>query len=773
MDSSLTHLRELTRRGFLKGAAAAAGVVAASSVLPRQLAAAAVPAEEWWLGPDLWANRLQDWCVRNGRITCVAPAGQRRVRTAALLTKRLNGGPARLVVQTGTNTTGAGFSGFLVGTGESGTDYRRAALVLSASGQAGGMLCVYESDGRVRFREHTDESAPTAYGELPSTSSGPAPARFRGDKVKLTLAVAPESGGRLTLTLTAVDVTTKALRSQAVLSGVDPARVKGGISLVSSGFPKPGATYWFSGLQTLDAGFDVFPERTMGPIAGVLFSLAGTTLKMTAQLMPMLPRANDAVTLELRDPVTNAWVSRANAPVGAGFTALLRVEGWDTSRGRDYRVVFSRGGTFEGSVPAEPSTGELRVVTLSCAKASHRPIDQATSSQPRVAGEQALGLYSSRNVWFPHEQLAAGISAQKPDLLVAMGDQIYENHPTAKDRAPAPELDFLYKYLLWLWSFRDITRRTPCLVMVDDHDVFQGSIWGEGGIPLPAGATSSAGGYANAPEWVNVVQRVQCGHNPDPVDPSPVAQDITVYFTTFTYGGVDFVLLEDRKFKTGSDQKDPAGIPIATEALQLLGPRQEALLQQVVDSGTGRPRVVLTQSLYGCLQTTGDGRPGKNPDSNGWPPAGRARALASITAMGAVMLSGDTHLAALVRHVDGPLQFSGPAGSASYARWFEPAAPLANPGALPYTGDYVDGFGNRLQVLAVANPHVSQATWLGAGGTNDFGDRALKEEGYGLLEVDMRNRRHIFQAWRWDVDPTAPGATPMPGWPYELSFDDV
>ena len=89
--------------------------MAASSDLPTRLAAAAVPAEEWWLGPDLWANRLQAWCLRNGRITCVAPAGQRLVRTVALLTKRLNGGPARLVVQTGTNTTGTGFSGFLVG----------------------------------------------------------------------------------------------------------------------------------------------------------------------------------------------------------------------------------------------------------------------------------------------------------------------------------------------------------------------------------------------------------------------------------------------------------------------------------------------------------------------------------------------------------------------------------------------------------------------------------------------------------------------------------
>jgi len=141
--------------------------------------------------------------------------------------------------------------------------------------------------------------------------------------------------------------------------------------------------------------------------------------------------------------------------------------------------------------------------------------------------------------------------------------------------------------------------------------------------------------------------------------------------------------------------------------------------------------------------------------------------------MGAVMLSGDTHLAGLVRHQNGPVQFSGPAGCATYARWFEPAAPLPNAGELPYTGDYVDGFGNLLTVLAVANPHIPQAEWLAAYGHHGLGDRATKEEGYGMLRVDVPGRRHVLEAWRWDVDPTAPGATQMPGWPYELSFDDL
>lgn len=82
---------------------------------------------------------------------------------------------------------------------------------------------------------------------------------------------------------------------------------------------------------------------------------------------------------------------------------------------------------------------------------------------------------------------------------------------------------------------------------------------------------------------------MQCGHNPDPVDPAPVQRGISVYFTRFTYGGVRFALLEDRKFKTGSDGVDDSGSPIPDAELQLLGPRQEAMLAGLAAEGPGHP----------------------------------------------------------------------------------------------------------------------------------------------------------------------------------------
>src|ERR1043165_9940339 len=83
--------RELTRRRFLRNSAAvAASAVATSSLVPSASAAAASAssdfASNWkncpdrvWLGPDFWANPLQDWQIAKGRIECTNAAADRNV----------------------------------------------------------------------------------------------------------------------------------------------------------------------------------------------------------------------------------------------------------------------------------------------------------------------------------------------------------------------------------------------------------------------------------------------------------------------------------------------------------------------------------------------------------------------------------------------------------------------------------------------------------------------------------------------------------------------
>ena len=81
------------------------------------------------------------------------------------------------------------------------------------------------------------------------------------------------------------------------------------------------------------------------------------------------------------------------------------------------------------------------------------------------------------------------LARHDPDLLFFAGDQIYEGNPTRVVRQPADEslLDYLYKWYLWCWTYRDLTRDRPTVTIPDDHDVHQGNVWGAGGKPAQEG----------------------------------------------------------------------------------------------------------------------------------------------------------------------------------------------------------------------------------------------------------------------------------------------
>jgi alkaline phosphatase D len=777
---------DLTRRGFV----GAAGVLMLAPGLDRAVAATpraggvvgplATGVRRPWLGPDFWPNRLQDWRLAEGRIESVAPAGWGTLRTVAVLTRQLHADrPARLRVRTGTLASGAGFSGFLVGAGAGALDPRAAALVQGPSGDGGGLLCVYEADGRVSFREHTDETRPFAFAPLEATVTESA-ARPRGldEDVTLELDVEPRRGGALRLRLAARDTRTGAPLAEATLDDVAPELVRGGLALVGSeDRTARGARFWFSDLHASGPGVTVHRDRALGPIVGTLFSVSGPVLKLTAQLVPLGPTDPREVWLDVRSR-RGPWRTVARAAVREGSAALLRVDDWDASREWEYRVVYPSAprAAYHGTIPAEPKDRPLVIGTINCIKATHRSLSQASNPDPRLPGERRLGLHTAANIYFPHADLAANLAAQRPDLLVVLGDQLYENSPTAEDTSPGPELDFLSKYLLWLWSFRDLTRRIPSVVLVDDHDVFQGNLWGHGGAPAPD-RDQNKGGYANEPAWVNMVQRVQSGHDPDAYDPTPVAQGIEVYYGTFAYGGVSFAILEDRKFKN-TDADDGDGDPVPAE-LELLGERQEAFLAAWASMHPGLPKVALTQTTFACFQTDEAGAARRDLDSNGWPASGRNRAVRLLADARAVILSGDQHLGAVVRHGidgvdDGPVQFASPGGGTSFQRWFEPAEQLPNGTGHPHTGDFTDGYGNRLRVLAVANPNVTFAEYRTGYATGQgLGDRELKREGYGIARVDPKAREFVLECWPWDVDPRATGAAQFAGWPVRVRFDEA
>jgi len=447
------------------------------------------------------------------------------------------------------------------------------------------------------------------------------------------------------------------------------------------------------------------------------------------------------------------------------------MENWDATRDWEYRVAYPANAPqpayYTGVIRKDPSGAEtLKIGLFSCSIASARSLEGGVG-KPEMPQAELLGRYTSRNLYFPYRELIHNAGRHQADLLVFAGDQFYEGNPTRRDNSPAPTLDYPYKWYLWVWSFRELTRNTPTIVLVDDHDVYHGNLWGNGGRAAPE-RNQNRGGYRCTGEFVNLAQRTQCSHNPDPYDPTPVQQNITVYYGAFRYGGVSFAVLEDRKFKTTPME----GADLDVHEAELLGERQEKFLAAWAKDWQGASaKICLTQTLFACVQTSPAGRPLMDFDSNGYPKLGRDRAIELLREARALVLAGDQHLATVVRHgldtfTDGVIQFTGPAVASSWRRWFEPASPLPHAAGTPHTGDFIDAFGNKVRVLAIANPKVTFKEYRRhqAGRSQGLGDRRLKSEGYGVIRVNLKP---------WDIDPAATGARQFAGWPFRLPFSEL
>ena len=158
-------------------------------------------------------------------------------------------------------------------------------------------------------------------------------------------------------------------------------------------------------------------------------------------------------------------------------------------------------------------------------------------------------------------------------------------------------------------QYRDIIRDRPTICIPDDHDVGHGNVWGESKRSTIPG--DADGGYKFPVKW-NQVQRQQTSCLPDPADPKPVNRGIGVYFTSLNVGGVDFAILEDRKFKTGPAGKIPKNGPrpdnpikydpnkIDLPGLQLLGPCHKSFSPTGLQIGHAKQKGVLFATAFGC-----------------------------------------------------------------------------------------------------------------------------------------------------------------------------
>jgi len=475
-------------------------------------------------------------------------------------------------------------------------------------------------------------------------------------------------------------------------------------------------------------------------VAFGLYTVSDNTLKLTAQFFPLYPEESREARLEIRDG--GQWKEIQTREINdLGWSALFRMDNWNPSQDIPYRIRQGERATFEGLIRKDPvGKKEIVMAALSC-----------NSNKDR--GDRA---HYVRN-----------INHQDPDLVFFAGDQSYDH----KEHTAA--------WLKFGMQFREVFRTRPCITIPDDHDIGQGNLWGEGG-KKALRVEGDDGGYYYHPEYVNMVERCQTAHLPDPFDPNPVEQGIGVYYTHLVLGGVDFAIIEDRKFKSGPKGKipqigprpdhirDPGYDPASVdkEGLTLLGERQLRFLEDWSRQNPAMMKAVLSQTGF-CggahLHGDQDNRLHADMDSNGWPQTGRNKALRKIRQANAVHIAGDQHLATVIQHgidefEDGPWAFVMPAiVNNYYSRWWWPedeqAGESAN-GLLPWTGRYRDGFDNRITMHAYANP-----------------DSPSNGAGYGLIRFHKDTRQVTFECWPREVDVTQDSAQPFRGWPVKVQLD--
>ena len=714
-----------------------------------------------WVGPEYWTNPLMNWQLADGRIENTHGGWVNEVHS---LTHQLRAGDGsfRMSVRLGLLDAAEthqelGFAGFKFGAVGHRNDYRANILHGLQNGfcrelmQEPPVKAGIVSDGRLLVGSTFSDERLTA--EQVKEAVLKLDVEGVGSTVKVQLAVWHREREVAELQTT-----------------LEREKLLGNVAIACHGLNPPEksnrdgrvidhARFWFSDWQLSGDKVIANLDQTIGPVLWSQYTLHENTLKLMVFFVPMEDTANNSTELQIRSG--DAWKTVAQSQIEPlSRTALFRVDDWDSTQDFEYRVVYrwnSHGGeslaSWSGTVRKDPIDKDTIVLAaLSC----------------------------SNSDLFPNRFLTQNLVAQDPDLVFFSGDQIYEANggyftvvPEKEEEIERGALNYLGKFWLSILGFRDLLKDRPTVMVPDDHDLYSNDLWGRGGARMTK--SRCFGGYHGHVDWVNMVEYTQMGSRPDPYDARPIGQGMRVYTTSLDVGGVSFALINDRKFKSAPgdviDAMEPLfemrgerNLPLMDtinetdfdtkkldrKDLKLLGERQLEFLRDWGKSDA-RLKAVLSQSPF-CqphhLMVA-------DMDSNGWPQSGRRRALEVIRDAKAIMVTGDLHFPTLVQQgIDGwedaGWSFTVPSVSTNTHRAWRPKMSGENrqPGMPEYTGRFLDGWGNKITMWAVANPHsfTIEDPYRGDG------ERTLEyirktAQGYGLVKFHKSEGSVTFESW--------------------------
>jgi alkaline phosphatase D len=704
--------------------------------------------DRYFVSPEVWTNPMESWKVRNGRLEVDLPQGN---LNAQCLSHQLKSGDGSFEVKVVLGSLGKkviNSAGFRIGIKSELGDYRSALLFgkgLDAGINAAGKIFIGKKVG-------ADISADTAV---------------------LTL-IGKELAGKTVLVLKATD---KSGAELASLSSESEA-LSGNIALVSDYARRSRRKnkHWFDNWSISGDKIVEHKGQTFGPILWTQYTLSRKTVKMTALLAPVdVKNDNQEVKLEIKK--AGAWTLASKVKMHPqSRTAQFRLENWDDSKDCEYRICYE----FVG----ETGKGEIHAWNGTIRK---DPVNKKLV---------VAGFTGNTDPAFPNSTISKNVRIQNPDVLFFSGDQIYEQvggYGIIRGEGEASLVNYLRKYYLFGWAFRDLMKDRPTIILPDDHDVYQGNVWGNGGNKIDM-KDHDKGGYNMFADFVNTVHRTQVSHHPDAHDPTPIKRNISVYYGDMIYGRVSFAVIADRMFKTGpkglvndwkgrSDHMKDPNYDVAKldhpKAI-LLGKRQLSFLDHWAKNWKGADmKVVLSATIFSNLANYHG--PGQmfiqaDLDSNGWPQTGRNKALASIRKGFGFMYAGDQHLTSIVHHGvneqgDAGFSFCVPSIAAGYPRSWRPdveGRPVKNRiNGMPNTGDYKEGFGNMVRVYAIGNPEkVNRKPVL-----ERLHDKA---SGHGMITLDREKGEIKMDCYRLLFDAKAPQAKDQfPGWPRTVNLQDM
>ena len=697
-----------------------------------------------WVGEDFWAVPLEDWQVSNSRLECVGNRAQMRVNV--LSRKISDQGDLRISVDFGLISKGQkpGIIGLSLGKKDK-TDNSTKSLCYFGEGLKVGI----HTDGYVFIGDQTV----------------PFPSDFDLKSLHLSVKLEGEENNK------ELSVKVSSLNGQEVVlkkTGIEG--MEGLIALIndlSDDHVKDKSThFWFDNLKISGSRIIKMEDEKLGPVLWTMYTQSEGVLKLSAQFPPLGSDDNHVVTLQIKDD-----------------------KGWETVSEEtidflSYNAIFSLAWCQRGEIP-------YRIRYVSTGKKGQKThyYTGVIRNEPKGRPLKLAGLTCQEGHGFPYAPVVNNLKQSDPDLLFFSGDQIYEQnggYQVIREPIDKSIINYLGKWYMFGWAFGDIMKDRPTVCLPDDHDVFQGNLWGNSGKSIGKG--QNGGGYVMSTPMINAVHRTQCGHLPDPYDSSLIGDGISVYFTEMIYGGVSFAILSDRMFKSSPDEvctwkgrsdhlKKPLVNPDMLEkpGLKMLGDRQLDFLDDWSTNWKGAyMKVLLSQTIFANVATHHGGLKGYlhgDLDSGGWPRSGRNRILERLRKCHAFHVCGDQHLPSIVQYGideyrDASWVFCTPAIYVGYERRFLPDRlgwpvnnrPIHN---LPNTGNYTDAFGNPSYVYAIGQYEDNTSS-------EDRYQKGLKTtSGFGLVTFDPETRNIKLESIKFlaDLNNAPERINQHEGWP--------